>query len=247
MADDIRNAMLATARRLGIDPIDLATVVSYETAGTFDPWKAGPTTQYGQHRGLIQWGEPQRAQYGVSEGMPVAAQMDAVAKYLTDAGVRPGMGLLDVYSAVNAGRVGRYGASDANNGGAPGTVRDKVETQMAGHRAKAAKLLGGEAVPAMAPPREIADRQIAAIQPEVAGASRAESGGIGAVFANFGAGMGGGGAEAGVSAAPQAPVTAGGDPSALIGAATGLVGRARGLRNTLGPDVEGLMGLGKRV
>lgn len=247
MADDIRNAMLATARRLGIDPVDLGTVISYETAGTFDPWKAGPTTQYGQHRGLIQWGEPQRAQYGVSEGMPVAAQMDAVAKYLTDAGVRPGMGLLDVYSAVNAGRVGRYGASDANNGGAPGTVRDKVETQMAGHRAKAAKLLGGEAAPAMAPPREVVDRPIAGLQPEPTATPRPETGGIGAIFANFGSGMGGGVPESGGLATPQAPMMAGGDPSALLGAATGLVGRAKGLRNALGPDVEGLMGLGKRV
>jgi hypothetical protein len=42
---------------IGIDPEDPATAISYETAGTFDPWKAGPVTQHGQHRGLIQWGE----------------------------------------------------------------------------------------------------------------------------------------------------------------------------------------------
>ena len=51
------------------------------------------------------------------------------------------MGLLDIYSAINAGGVGRYNRSDANNGGAPGTVRDKVEQQMAGHRARAMALL----------------------------------------------------------------------------------------------------------
>lgn len=139
LADAIRNA----ATTLGINPVDLGTAISYETAGTFDPWKAGPTTQYGQHRGLIQWGEPQRKQYGVYEGMPVEDQLGAVVKYLQNAGVRPGMGLLDVYSAINAGRVGRYGASDANNGGAPGTVRDKVEQQMGAHRQKAEALLGG--------------------------------------------------------------------------------------------------------
>jgi hypothetical protein len=62
--------------------------------------------------------------------------------------------MLDVYSAINAGRVGRYNASDANNGGAPGTVRDKVNSQMAGHRKKAEALLGsegGEIVVAQAP------------------------------------------------------------------------------------------------
>jgi hypothetical protein len=74
--------------------------------------------------------------------MPVAGQLEAAERYLKDAGVQPGMGLLDVYSAVNAGRVGRYNASDANNGGAPGTVADKVNNQMAGHAVKAERLLG---------------------------------------------------------------------------------------------------------
>lgn len=139
---ELATAIIASAGRLGIHPSDLATAISYETAGTFDPWKAGPTTQWGQHRGLIQWGEPQRQKYGVTEGMPVGAQLEAAEKYLIDAGVKPGMGLLDIYSAINAGRVGRYNASDANNGGAPGTVADKVATQMIGHRLNANRLLG---------------------------------------------------------------------------------------------------------
>ena len=164
MSVDLAQALAASAQRNGADPLDLGTVISYETAGTFDPWKAGPTTQWGQHRGLIQWGEPQRAQYGVTQGMPVADQMRAVEKYLVNAGFKPGMGLLDMYSAVNAGSVGRYNASDVNNGGAPGTVRDKVMDQMAGHREKAAALLGltGGVPPAnlggqpMAPPPGLA-------------------------------------------------------------------------------------------
>jgi len=136
-------AIMGTAQRLGINPLDLATTMSYETAGTFDPWKRGPTTQWGQHRGLIQWGEPQRQKYGVYQGMPVDQQVAKAGEYLRDAGVKPGMGLLDIYSAVNAGHVGRYNASDANNGGAPGTVRDKVTQQMAGHKANAERLLAG--------------------------------------------------------------------------------------------------------
>lgn len=134
-----------TANALGMDPVDLATIISYETAGTFDPTKAGPTTQWGQHRGLIQWGQPQAQQYGVDWNDPVGSQLGAdgaIVKYFRDAGWQPGMGLLDAYSAVNAGRVGRYNASDANNGGAPGTVRDKVEQQMHDHRRKAAAMLG---------------------------------------------------------------------------------------------------------
>lgn len=141
----LQESIRKTAKDLGISPVDLATAISYETAGSFDPWKKGPTTQWGQHRGLIQWGEPQRKKYGVTEGMSPADQMEAVGRYLKDAGVKPGMGLLDVYSAINAGRVGRYGASDANNGGAPGSVADKV-AGMAGHRANAERLLGGGTV-----------------------------------------------------------------------------------------------------
>ncbi len=141
---ELAEAIRASAGRLGANPLDLGTLISYETAGTFDPWKAGPTTQWGQHRGLIQFGEPQRKKYGVYEGMPVADQMRSVEAYLKDAGFKPGMNRLDMYSAINAGGVGRNNRSDANNGGAPGTVADKVRNQMAGHEKKAAALLGGD-------------------------------------------------------------------------------------------------------
>lgn len=150
---DIKNGIAETASALGIDPVDLATAISYETAGTFDPVKSGPTTQWGQHRGLIQFGEPQAAEYGVDWNNPVGSQLGAngaVANYLRKAGVEPGMGMMDIYSAINAGRVGRYGASDANNGGAPGTVADKVNQQMGGHRANALALFGGQSNPSAA-------------------------------------------------------------------------------------------------
>lgn len=160
---DLREGIALTAATLGMDPIDLATIISYETAGTFDPLKRGPTTQWGQHRGLIQFGEPQAAQYGVDWNDPIRSQLGpegAVVRYFTENGWQPGMGLMDAYSIVNAGAPGRYNASDANNGGAPGTVADKVNFQMDGHRAKAAALFGGEGpalsfgsnVPAMANP-----------------------------------------------------------------------------------------------
>ena len=146
---DLRRGILETANALGMDPIDLATIISYETAGTFDPRKKGPTTQWGQHEGLIQWGDPQGEQYGVdlsSQEAALATQLGAngaIARYYVDRGWQPGMGMLDAYSIVNAGSPGRYNASDANNGGAPGSVRDKVETQMGAHREKAMALLGG--------------------------------------------------------------------------------------------------------
>lgn len=140
-ADDAR-ALATTAQELGIDPVDLATVISYETGGTFNPDQRGPTTKWGQHRGLIQFGEPQRQKYGVRDGMSFAEQLPAVSAYLRDSGVKPGMGILDVYSAIDAGRPGRYNASDAAAGGAPGTVADKVNNQMGGHRKRAESWLG---------------------------------------------------------------------------------------------------------
>lgn len=152
--DDLKSGIKATAESLGISPVDLATAISYETGGTFDPVKSGPTTQWGKHRGLIQFGEPQAEKYGVDWNNPVVSQLGpdgAVAKYLRDTGVKPGMGMLDIYSAINAGGVGRYNASDANNGGAPGTVRDKVEKQMGGHRAKALAMFGGDQVASLDP------------------------------------------------------------------------------------------------
>lgn len=141
---EIARGILETANELQMDPLTLGTMISYETAGTFDPTKRGPTTQHGQHRGFIQWGEPQAREYGVDWSNPVRSQLGrdgAIVRYYRKNGWRPGMSELDAYSIINAGAPGRYGASDANNGGAPGTVRDKVKNQMGGHRAKAEALL----------------------------------------------------------------------------------------------------------
>lgn len=141
--------IVETALAVGADPLDLATAISYETAGTFSPTQKGPVTQYGQHEGLIQFGEPQAARYGAdfsSNEAALESQLGpdgAVAKYLRASGFEPGMGFADLYSTINAGAPGRYDRTDANNGGALGTVMDKVNSaDMAQHRAKAAALLG---------------------------------------------------------------------------------------------------------
>lgn len=142
----IYNGIISTAQSLGMKPADLAAIISYETAGTFNPTIAGPTTKWGQMRGLIQFGEPQAQQYGVDWADPINSQLGpngAIVKYFTDHGWQPGMGMMDAYSVVNAGAPGRYNASDAAAGGAPGTVADKVNTQFAPHMAKAAALFGG--------------------------------------------------------------------------------------------------------
>ena len=142
---DLRTAINIAATELGISPIDLATVISYETGGTFDPAIRGGVKDangVGKHIGLIQFGPTEQRDYTASQNQSVGEQMQAVVRYLRHRGVKPGMGLLDVYSTVNAGAPGLYNRSDAPRGGAPGTVRDKVEKQMAGHRRKALAILG---------------------------------------------------------------------------------------------------------
>jgi len=147
---DIASLINETASALGADPVDLATVISYETGGTFDPMEVGPTTKWGQHRGLIQFGEPQAEQYGAdfsSADAALTSQLGAngaIVRYLRQNGYQEGMGILDLYSIINAGAPNMYGASDAAAGGAPGTVRDKVTFQMGDHRTKALALLGNE-------------------------------------------------------------------------------------------------------
>jgi hypothetical protein len=142
---NIRDGIIEAADALGMSPMVLATIISFETGGTFDPTAAGPTTQWGQHRGLIQFGEPQAKDYGVDWNDPIGSQLGAngaIVKYFTRNGWKPGMSMLDAYSIVNAGAPGRYTASDAANGGTPGDVRNKVETQMGAHRDNASRLMG---------------------------------------------------------------------------------------------------------
>jgi hypothetical protein len=137
--DGLPDAIRTTAGNLGIDPVDLATAISYETGGRLDPGLYGGAG--GKYLGLIQFGPAEQKQYGVHAGQSAVEQMGAVENFLRDRGVKPGMGLLDVYSTINAGSPGLYNRSDAANGGAPGTVADKVRS-MVGHRQRAASLLG---------------------------------------------------------------------------------------------------------
>lgn len=149
MAVDPRlvQAVSAQARAAGMDPLDLLTIMSYETGGTLNPWQRGPTTKWGTHRGLIQFGEPQAQHYQVGADTPVEQQVAASIRYLQDHGWRPGMGRLEMYAAINAGNVKNINARDAAAGGAPGTVQDKVNSQMAGHEARAKNLLSQYDVP----------------------------------------------------------------------------------------------------
>jgi hypothetical protein len=145
-----RQKLQESADALGMPATELAAIISYETGGTFSPTKRGPTTKWGQHQGLIQFGKPQAKRYGADFSSAEAALESqlgpdgAVVKYFRASGWKPGMSLMNAYSIVNAGGPNRFNASDTAAGGAPGTVRDKVQNQFAGHIAKAEKLMGGK-------------------------------------------------------------------------------------------------------
>lgn len=238
-----------TAQSLGIDPIDLGTAISYETGGTFDPLKSGPHTQWGTHRGLIQFGEPQAKQFGVDWNNPVQSQLGpdgAVAKYLRSTGVKPGMGMLDLYSAINAGGVGPkyYGRSDANNGGAPGTVADKVNNQMAAHRKNAYSMFGMPDGP-KGQESYTAPGAVIPGEPGVdvpAGPEGPEQSPLGKMMAGFASGFGGMGGGGGAADAGAPRVIQDGGFGATMAAQQGAE-QAKQLAFTMSPDIEKLLAL----
>ena len=151
----LSSGIIEAAAALGVDPVDLATIISYETAGTLDPQQVsrGPATKHGVHKGFIQFGDKQRVANGVDLSTYDTA-MDsqlgangAIVNYFRRNGLKKGMGILDMYSIVNTGGPGNYNWKDEKAGGAPGTVADKVNNQMDGHRDKAIKLLGNDKTP----------------------------------------------------------------------------------------------------
>ena len=97
--DNPASAIKSVAGRLGVDPLDLATAISYETNFTFSPSiRGGKGNKY---LGLIQFGDEERAKYGVHEGQSVVEQSVPVEQYLRDRGVKPGADLPMIYKAIN--------------------------------------------------------------------------------------------------------------------------------------------------
>lgn len=100
-------ALLEVSAELGISAQDLATIISYESAGSFSPDQWGG--HKGQHMGLIQFGPPERQTYGVTEGMSFADQLRGpVKQYFLDRFAKAGRStqgatLLDLYRTVLGG------------------------------------------------------------------------------------------------------------------------------------------------
>ena len=123
------------AQQLGISSRDLATVISYETGGTFSTSIWGGKNK--DYLGLIQFGPEERQKYGAYWGQAFEDQMQAAVRYFKDRGLKPGSGLADLYSTILTGSPGNYNRSDGY-----GTVLDHI-AKMGAHAEKADKVLAG--------------------------------------------------------------------------------------------------------
>lgn len=122
----------------GYNADDLLKVIQYESSGRPDVW-GGKDNKY---FGLLQFGGPERAQFGVNTQNPSAQnQIDAAFKFLQARGFKPGMGLLDLYSTVNAGSPGHYNASDR-----PGMTVAKHVAAMGGQSVPQGQIPGSSPV-----------------------------------------------------------------------------------------------------
>ena len=127
-----------TAAKLGINASDLMAIISYETAGSFDPNIFGGLN--GDYMGLIQFGPSERQTYGAFPGQSFADQLGAVERYLTDrfskvGRTTQGATLSDLYRTINGGNPNAsLGASDGN-----GTIAQHIERIDRDHRAAAHK------------------------------------------------------------------------------------------------------------
>lgn len=97
-------AFANVAGRLGISPLDLATIVGFESAGSYSTSKTNSVGRFG----LIQFGKSEGAQYGAFKGQGFEAQLEAAGRYLTDRFARvgkttAGASILDLYRTVLGG------------------------------------------------------------------------------------------------------------------------------------------------
>ena len=112
---DFFNSISLSASRLGVDPIDLATVLAQESSLDVNAGGSG-----GAYQGLFQASSDVRQRYGVYAGQPYGEQLAALEAYLYDRGYRPGMGIEGLYASILVGNPwnedsnGNYNPSDSN-------------------------------------------------------------------------------------------------------------------------------------
>lgn len=130
-------ALVAAAAKLGVSPLDLATIIGFETGGTYSPSKMGGAG--GKYMGLIQFGPNERRQYGAHRGQSFEEQVQGpVVRYFQDRFKGVGMStqgadLLTLYRTVLGGNP----KASLTGRDAFGTSPQSGVAAMAPHRAEA--------------------------------------------------------------------------------------------------------------
>jgi tape measure domain-containing protein len=129
-------ALIATANRIGIDPITLLTIMLFETAGTLSP---SITNSIGA-TGLIQFTPGTAKGLGTSttalRQMTFAQQLPWVEKYFKSRGFTPGMSDVEAYATVIGGNPRAQTAKDSNGVNAI----NGLQKMNASHRGNAIRL-----------------------------------------------------------------------------------------------------------
>ena len=130
-------ALINTAKKIGIDPSTLLTIMLFETAGTLDPSK---TNSIGA-TGLIQFMPNTAKSLGTTTAklreMTFEQQLPYVERYFKQHGFRQGMGDLEAYATVIGGNPNAKYAKDSNGTNALSGL-DRMNRQ---HRGIAERLL----------------------------------------------------------------------------------------------------------
>jgi len=140
-------ALRRAAERLGVDPVDLGAVISFETGGTFDPHKVGG--EGNKYRGLIQFGPDEQRRYYNSKDTFETQLENGVVPFLRDrfkaAGrSTKGAKLEDLYTTIIAGNP----TANRNAKDAFGTsARSGTRRIMQEHRPKVLRDIFGGQVP----------------------------------------------------------------------------------------------------
>lgn len=156
---------VTVANRYGLDPVEVASVMSFESGGTFDPHKWGGDNN--NYQGLIQAGKEERAQFGIDPDLPPEEYAAALIRFFDARGMKPGLGIDDFYSTILTGSPGHYDWKDSNGV----SVRNAINGIITGdHRKNAERWLGSvdpgastaQQAPAVetaeAKPKQLADR-----------------------------------------------------------------------------------------
>lgn len=151
------DALIKAGQMLGVDPLDLATIIGFESAGSYSPSKMGGAG--GVYRGLIQFSPDNQRRYKITPDMTFEEQLlGPVVQYFKDrfAGVgmtTEGATLLQLYTTVLAGNP----KANINARDSFGTSSKSGVAKMQPHRAVALKRFFGDSESNIYQPQSFGD------------------------------------------------------------------------------------------